>query len=199
MSVSTLKIKQLRELTGAGMMDCKKALIEAKGDIETATQILRKKGLADLKKRAERTAKEGLIDAYIHAGKIGVLVEINCETDFVAKNEEFRKFAHDIAMHIAATNPSYISRDQVPSKLIKKEKEIYHAQIKDKPDKVIDRIVQGKLEKFFESTCLLEQPFIKNPDITIEDLLADLVTKIGENIVIRRFIRFALGETISQN
>ncbi|MDI6689051.1 MAG: translation elongation factor Ts [Actinomycetota bacterium] len=197
MPVSTLKIKQLRELTGAGMMDCKKALMEAKGDIETATQILRKKGLADLKKRAERIAKEGLIDAYIHAGKIGVLVEINCETDFVAKNEKFRKFAHDIAMHIAATNPTYISRDQVPSKLIEKEREIYHTQVKGKPDKVVDRIVQGRLEKFFESTCLLEQPFIKNPDITIEDLLADLVTKIGENIVIRRFVRFALGETIS--
>lgn len=198
MTVSAAQVKELRSITGAGMMECKEALIEAKGDLEAATQILRKRGLTELKRRSGRIAEEGVIDSYVHfGGRIGVLVEVNCETDFVARNEEFKRFAHDIAMHIAAANPLYISRDEVPSEVIDKEREIYKSQALEegKPEKIVDKIVEGKLEKFFQSVCLLEQPFIKNTDLTVETYLGEVAGKIGENIVIRRFVHFELGGT----
>lgn len=198
MTVSAAQVKELRNITGAGMMECKEALIEAKGDLEAATQILRKRGLSELKRRSGRTAEEGVIDSYVHfGGRIGVLVEVNCETDFVARNEEFKRFAHDIAMHIAAANPLYISRDEVPPEVIDKEREIYKSQALEegKPEKIVDKIVEGKLEKFFQSVCLLEQPFIKNTDLTVETYLGEVAGKIGENIVIRRFVHFELGGT----
>ncbi|MDI6891540.1 MAG: translation elongation factor Ts [Actinomycetota bacterium] len=198
MTVSAAQVKELRNITGAGMMECKEALIEAKGDLEAATQILRKRGLSELKRRSGRIAEEGVIDSYVHfGGRIGVLVEVNCETDFVARNEEFKRFAHDIAMHIAAANPLYISRDEVPSEVIDKEREIYKSQALEegKPEKIVDKIVEGKLEKFFQSVCLLEQPFIKNTDLTVETYLGEVAGKIGENIVIRRFVHFELGGT----
>jgi elongation factor Ts len=197
MSVSVDQIKELRAQTGAGMMDCKKALLEAKGDLGEATKILRQKGLADLKERAGRTAKEGMVDSYIHAdGKIGVLVEINCETDFVARNADFRKFVHDVAMQIAAANPTYVGREEVSEKELEGEKEIYRHQAlaEGKPEKIVDKIIEGRLEKFYKAVCLLEQPFIKDPDITIESYLGDLACKLGEKIVVNRFVRFQLGE-----
>ncbi len=199
MSISADQIKELRTLTGAGMMNCKKALLEAKGDLAEAQKILRKKGLAGLKEKSSRVAKEGLIHSYIHGeGKIGVLVEVNCETDFVARNEDFSQFVHDVAMQIAAANPAYISREQVSEEKIKSEKEIYKAQAlaEGKPEKVAEKIIEGKMGKFYQSVCLLEQPFIKNPDITIESRLGDIACKLGENIVINRFVRFQLGETV---
>lgn len=192
-------VKDLRARTGAGFMDCKKALQEAKGDIETAIEFLRKKGLAELKKRASKIANEGLVDSYIHAGgKMGVLVEVNCETDFVARNEDFKEFAHNIAMHIAASNPLYIKRDDVPLEVIEKESEIYKAQSLEegKPAHVIEKVVAGRIEKFYKSVCLLEQPYVKNSDISVEDYLGEIATKIGENIVIKRFVRYELGATI---
>ncbi|HAW59910.1 MAG TPA: elongation factor Ts [Actinobacteria bacterium] len=198
MTVSAAQVKELRNITGAGMMECKKALIEAKGDLEAATQILRKRGLSELKKRSRRVAKEGVIDSYIHfGGRIGVLVEVNCETDFVARNEEFKRFAHDIAMHIAAANPLYISRDEVPLEVMNKERDIYKSQALEegKPEKIIDKIVEGRLEKFFQSVCLLEQPFIRDTDLTVETYLGEVAGKLGENIVIRRFVHFELGGT----
>ncbi len=199
MELSASLVKDLRARTGAGFMDCKKALEEAKGDIETAVELLRKKGLAELKKRAAKITKEGLIDSYVHAGgKIGVLVEVNCETDFVARNEDFKEFVHNIALHIAASNPLYIERDDVPPEVIEKEIEIYKAQglEEEKPLHVIEKIAEGRIEKFYQSVCLLDQPYIKNPDIKIEDYLGEIATKIGENIVIRRFVRYELGVTI---
>lgn len=198
MTVSAAQVKELRNITGAGMMECKKALIEAKGDLEAATQILRKRGLSELKKRSRRVAKEGVIDSYIHfGGRIGVLVEVNCETDFVARNEEFKRFAHDIAMHIAAANPLYISRDEVPLEVMNKERYIYKSQALEegKPEKIIDKIVEGRLEKFFQSVCLLEQLFIRDTDLTVETYLGEVAGKLGENIVIRRFVHFELGGT----
>lgn len=201
MSISVDQIKELRALTGAGMMDCKKALAEAKGDLTEATKILRKKGLAGLKEKSSRATKEGIIDSYIHGeGKIGVLVEVNCETDFVARNDDFRQFVHDIAMQIAAANPFYVSREEVPKERIDSEKEIYRTQAiaEGKSEKIAEKIVEGKLEKFYQAICLLEQAFIKNPDITIEGYLGDIACKLGENIVINRFIRFQLGETAEQ-
>jgi elongation factor Ts len=197
MEVSVAQIKELRALTGAGMMDCKKALLEAKGDLVEATNILRRKGLASLREKAGRETKEGVIEAYIHANnKIGVLVEINCETDFVARNEEFKKFAHDIAMQVAAANPNYVSREDVPDSVVEKELEIYRSQAieEGKPNHIIDKIAQGRLEKFFQSVCLLEQPFIKEPEKNIKEYLAEIAGKIGENIGIKRFVRFELGE-----
>lgn len=199
MELSASLVKDLRARTGAGFMDCKKALEEAKGDIETAVELLRKKGLAELKKRATKITKEGLIDSYVHAGgKIGVLVEVNCETDFVARNEDFKEFVHNIALHIAASNPLYVERDDVPPEVIEKEIEIYKAQGLEerKPLHVIEKIAEGRIEKFYQSVCLLDQPYIKNPDIKIEDYLGEIATKIGENIVIRRFVRYELGVTI---
>ena len=190
-------IKQLRERTAAGFSDCKKALEEAGGDIEKAIDILRKKGLVIAARRASKEAKEGIVEAYIHANrKIGVLVEINCETDFVARTEEFREFAHNVAMQIAATNPISITRDGVPLEVLEREKRIYEEQLREagKPENIIPKIVEGKLEKFYKENVLLEQPFIKNPELTIQDLLNELMSKTGEKIVIRRFVRFQVGE-----
>jgi elongation factor Ts len=197
MNISAEDIKKLRELTGAGIMDCKEALKETNGDFEKAIEWLRQKGLSALAKRAEREAKEGLVDSYIHfGGRVGVLIEVNCETDFVARNEEFKKFVHDLAMQIAAQAPLYVSREDVPDEIIEKEKAIYYEQLKDenKPEHVKEKIVQGKLEKFYEQVCLLDQPFIKNQDIKIKDYLGEMAAKLGENIVIRRFVRYVLGE-----
>jgi len=195
--ISLELIKQLRERTAAGFSDCKKALEEAGGDIEKAIDILRKKGLAIAAKRAGKEAKEGIVEAYIHANKkIGVLVEINCETDFVARTDEFREFAHNVAMQIAATNPISITREEVPTEVLEREKRIYEEQLREagKPENVIPKILEGKLEKFYKENVLLEQPFIKNPELTIQDLLNELMSKTGEKIVIRRFVRFQVGE-----
>ena len=197
MAVSTELIKELRERTGVGIMDCKKALIECNGDIEKAIEYLRKKGIATAQKRGARETKEGQIHAYIHpGGKIGVLVEVNCGTDFTARTEDFKNFVKDIAMQIAAQNPIAVKREDIPPEVVEKEKEIYASQAREegKPEKVIERIVEGKLKRFFSEACLLEQPFIKNPDITVKDLLNELIAKTGENIVIRRFVRYQLGE-----
>jgi elongation factor Ts len=195
--ISLELIKQLRERTAAGFSDCKKALEEAGGDIEKAIDILRKKGLAIAAKRAGKEAKEGIVEAYIHANKkIGVLVEINCETDFVARTDEFREFAHNVAMQIAATNPISITREEVPTEVLEREKRIYEEQLREtgKPENIIPKILEGKLEKFYRENVLLEQPFIKNPELTIQDLLNELMSKTGEKIVIRRFARFQVGE-----
>jgi elongation factor Ts len=197
MEITTEMIKALREKTGCGMMDCKKALKEAKGDAEKATEILRKKGLAAAARRAGRVSAQGLVDSYIHiGGKIGVLVEVNSESDFVARNIEFQAFVKDICMQVTASNPQYISRDEVPDGIIQHEKDILESQARQegKPEKAIQKIIEGRLEKFYSEICLLDQPFIKDPKKTVKDLLADLVAKIGENIVIRRFTRYQLGE-----
>ncbi len=197
MTVSTELIKELREKTGVGIMDCKAALRESNGDIEEAVDYLRKKGIATAKKRGGRATSQGQVQSYIHAGgKIGVLVEANCETDFTGKTEDFTAFVKDIAIQIAATNPVAIDRERVPRDILEREKAIYTTQAREsgKPEKVIEKIVEGKLKKFFSEACLLEQPFVKNPDITVQDLLNDMMAKTGENIVIRRFARFLLGE-----
>jgi elongation factor Ts len=195
--VNPALVKQLREKTNAGMMDCKKALVETDGDLEKAENLLRKKGIASASKKASRSAKEGIVASYIHLqGKVGVLVEVNCETDFVAKNEIFREFVKDITLHIAAAHPTYVSRDQVPSDVIEREREIYRAQVQGKPANVVDKIVEGKLDKFFGSVCLLDQAFIKNPDQSIRDLVSAKIAELGENIVIRRFTRYAVGEDL---
>ena len=195
--VNPALVKQLREKTNAGMMDCKKALVETDGDLEKAEDLLRKKGIASASKKASRSAKEGIVASYIHLqGKVGVLVEVNCETDFVAKNEIFREFVKDITLHIAAAHPIYVSRDQVSAGLIEREREIYRAQVKGKPTNVVDKIVEGKLDKFFGSVCLLDQAFIKNPDHSIRDLVSAKIAELGENIVIRRFTRYAVGEDL---
>jgi len=195
--ISTETVKNLREKTGVGMMDCKKALIESGGDMEGAIEILRKLGLAAAARRAGRTAAEGVVDSYIHiGGKIGVLVEVNCETDFVGRNIEFQSFVKDIAMQIAASNPQYISREDVPDGIVNHEKEILKSQTiaEGKPEKVADKIVEGRLEKFYSEVCLLDQPFIKDTNKSVTDLLGEFCAKIGENIVIRRFTRYQLGE-----
>jgi elongation factor Ts len=190
-------VKQLREKTNAGMMDCKRALEEAAGDLVKAETILRTKGIASASKKASRVTKEGIVASYIHLqGKVGVLVEVNCETDFVAKNENFRGFVKDITLHIAAAHPLYVSRNDVPGNLIEAEREIYKAQVKGKPDAVMTKIVDGKLDKFFSTVCLLEQGFIKNPDQTINDLVKSKIAELGENIVIRRFTRYLVGEPL---
>jgi elongation factor Ts len=195
--VNPALVKQLREKTNAGMMDCKKALVETDGDLEKAEDLLRKKGIASASKKASRSAKEGIVASYIHLqGKVGVLVEVNCETDFVAKNEIFREFVKDITLHIAAAHPTYVSRDQVPSDVIEREREIYRAQVQGKPANVVDKIAEGKLDKFFGSVCLLDQAFIKNPDQSIRDLVSAKIAELGENIVIRRFTRYAVGEDL---
>jgi elongation factor Ts len=192
--VNPTLVKQLRDKTNAGMMDCKKALVESDGDLSKAEDILRKKGIASASKKASRSTKEGVVASYIHLHKVGVLVEINCETDFVAKNEIFRNFVKDITLHIAASHPLYVSRDQVPAKSIEREKEIYRAQVTGKPANIVEKIVEGKIDKFFSSVCLLDQAFVKNPDQTVKDLVALKVAELGENIVIRRFARFGVGE-----
>jgi len=197
MQINSQDVKALREKTGAGIMDCKQALTEAKGDATEAEKILRKKGIAVAGKKAARTAKDGCIASYIHHGsKLGVLLEVNCETDFVARNEMFRDFIKDIAQQIAAANPSYVSRENVPANVIEAEKEIYQAQVKNKPPQAIEKIVAGKLEKFYSTVCLMEQPFVKNGDITIKDHLTATIAAIGENIVIRRFVRWQIGEEL---
>lgn len=194
--ISADMVKELREKTGAGMMECKKALQESNGDFEKAVTVLRQKGLASASKKAGRTASEGLVSSYIHMDRIGVLVEVNCETDFVARTEDFRNLVKDIAMHIAAANPVYVSREQVPQETIEKEKEIYRAQISGKPPQVVEKIIEGKLEKFYNDTCLLDQVFIKDPEqkMKVKDLITEKIAKLGENIVVRRFVRFQLGE-----
>jgi elongation factor Ts len=192
------QVKQLREKTNAGFMDCKRALTEAGGDLEKAETILRTKGIASAGKKASRVAKEGIVASYIHLqGKVGVLVEVNCETDFVAKNENFRAFVKDITLHIAAAQPHYVSREEVPAQIVEAERAIYAEQVKDKPANVVDKIVQGKLDKYYSTVCLLEQGFIKNPDQTINDLVKSKITELGENIVIRRFTRYQVGEALA--
>jgi elongation factor Ts len=192
-------VKQLREKTNAGMMDCKRALAESGGDLEKAETILRTKGIASAGKKASRATKEGIVAAYIHLqGKVGVLVEVNCETDFVAKNENFRAFVKDITLHIAAAHPLYVNREEVPAKTVESERAIYEAQVKDKPANVVAKIVDGKLDKFYSTVCLLEQGFIKNPDQTIKELVGAKIAELGENIVIRRFTRYLVGEPLAE-
>lgn len=195
-TISAESVKNLREKTGAGMMECKKALTESNGDFEKAVDLLRQKGLASAHKKSGRTASEGLIDSYIHMGKIGTMVEVNCETDFVARTDDFKELLKDISMHIAAANPVYLSREDVPQNVIEREKEIYKAQVSGKPPQVVEKIIEGKLEKFYSDVCLLDQIFIKDPDQKkkIKDLVTEKIAKLGENIVIRRFARFQLGE-----
>ena len=197
MTVTSQMVKELRDKTNAGMMDCKKALNETGGDMEKAVDLLRQKGLAVAQKRAGRATSEGVVQTYIHAGgKLGVMVEVNCETDFVAKTDAFLDFAKDIAMHVAAVNPVSISREEVPAELAEREKAIYTQQAIDsgKPANIAEKIVVGRMDKFFAENCLLEQKFVKNPDISVQDLLNELVAKMGENISIKRFVRFQVGE-----
>lgn len=201
MAISASLVKELRERTGVGMMDCKKALAETGGDIEKASDYLREKGLAAAAKKSGRIAAEGLVEAYIHgAGRIGVLVEVNCETDFVAKTDDFKNLARDIAMQIAATKPEFVSREEVPTDAIEKEKEILRAQAlnEGKPEKIVDKMVEGRIEKYYKEVCLLEQPFIKDSDMTVKQLITEKIAKIGENINIRRFTRYELGEGIQK-
>lgn len=196
MSITVEMVKELREKTGAGMMDCKKALSETAGDIEKAIDYLRQKGLSEAAKRSGRSASEGLITSYIHpGGRIGVLLEVNCESDFVARTEDFQALVKDIAMHVAAANPLYLRREDVSEDVLEREKGIYEAQAKEggKPERIVERIVQGKLEKFFQEVCLLEQPFVKDPDMNIGQLISSKVAKLGENIMVRRFERYQLG------
>jgi len=196
-AISAEAVRDLREKTGAGMMECKKALVETAGDFEKATDILRQKGLATAAKKAGRTASEGAIGCYIHMDKLGVMIEVNCETDFVARTDDFRQLVKDIAMHIAAANPTYLNREDVPESVIAREKEIYKAQVEGKPAQVVEKIVEGKLEKFYTDTCLLDQIFVKDTDQKkkIKDVITEKVAKLGENLVVRRFERFQLGET----
>lgn len=200
MSITAGMVKELREKTGAGMMDCKKALTDADGNMDKAVEILREKGLAAVAKKAGRVAAEGLVESYIHGGRIGVLVEVNSETDFVAKNQEFKEFVKDIAMQIAASNPLYVRKEEVPQDEIAKEKEILKKQAlnEGKPEKIVEKMVEGRIEKYYKEVCLLEQSFVKNPDITISELLTEKISKIGENISIRRFVRFEVGEGLDK-
>jgi elongation factor Ts len=200
MTVSADKVKDLREKTGAGLMDCKRALSETGGDMEKAIDMLRQKGLATAAKKSGRTASEGLIGSYIHMDKLGVMVEVNCETDFVARTDDFRALVKDIAMHIAAANPQYVSREDVQQDVIDRELEIYKVQVADKPPQVVQKILDGKIDKFFGDVCLLEQIFIKDADqkLKIKDLITEKVAKLGENIVVRRFARFQLGEGLDK-
>ena len=194
-------VKELRERTGAGMMDCKKALSATDGDLEKAIDFLREKGLAAAAKKAGRVAAEGLVEAYIHGGgRIGVLVEVNCETDFVAKTDAFKELVKDIAMHIAATNPSYLKREEVPTAELEHEQAVLAEQARNegKPEKIIEKMVAGRIEKYYKEVCLMEQPFVKDPDKTISDLITESIAKIGENISIRRFTRYQLGEGIEK-
>jgi len=201
MAVSASAVKELREKTGAGMLDCKNALVEADGDLTRAAEILREKGLSAASKKAGRIATEGVVESYIHGGgRIGVLVEINCETDFVGKTDQFREFARDIAMQIAAASPKYVRREEVPSEDVEKEKEILRAQAlnEGKPAHIVDKMVEGRVGKFYEEYCLMEQSFVKDPDKTIAQLLNEKISTIGENISIRRFVRYELGEGLEK-
>ena len=197
MEITTATVKELRSVTGAGVLDCKNALEEANGDFDKAVELLKKKGLAAAAKRAGRAAKDGIIGHYVHMdGRVAALVEVNCETDFVARTEEFQTLAHDLAMQVVAGRPQYLSKEDVPAKVLEKEREIYRAQMKDsgKPEHIIDRIVEGKLQKFYTEVCLLEQPFIKDDDLTVKDLIAQTIARTGENLRVRRFVRYELGE-----
>ena len=199
--ITAALVKELRERTGAGMMDCKKALSATDGDLEKAIDFLREKGLAAAAKKAGRVAAEGLVEAYIHGGgRIGVLVEVNCETDFVAKTDAFKELVKDIAMHIAATNPSYLKREEVPTAELQHEQAVLAEQARNegKPEKIIEKMVAGRIEKYYKEVCLMEQPFVKDPDKTISDLITESIAKIGENISIRRFTRYQLGEGIEK-
>ncbi|MGI6147974.1 MAG: translation elongation factor Ts [Firmicutes bacterium] len=200
-NITAAMVKELREKTGAGMMDCKKALTETNGDMDKAIDYLREKGLAAASKKAGRIAAEGVVEAYIHmGGRIGVLVEVNCETDFVAKTDEFKALAKDIAMHIAASRPEYVSREDIPAEVLEHERGLYRqiALNEGKPEKIIDKIVEGKIDRYVTEVCLLEQPFVKDPDITVGELITAKIAKIGENIAVRRFARFERGEGIEK-
>ncbi|BCV21116.1 translation elongation factor Ts [Moorella sp. Hama-1] len=199
--IAAADVKELRERTGAGMMDCKKALEEVNGDMEKAIEYLRKKGLATAAKRAGKATNEGLVQAYIHGGgRIGVLIEVNCETDFVARTDDFRELVHNLAMQVAASRPEYVAREDVPEEVLAREKEILKAQAlnEGKPEKVVEKIVSGRLEKFYQENCLLEQPYIKDMDRTVQDLINEKVAKLGEKVVVRRFVRYEVGEGIVQ-
>ena len=200
MAITAAMVKELREKSGAGMMDCKKALTETNGDMDRAVDFLREKGLASVAKKSSRIASEGIVESYVHGGRIGVLVEVNSETDFVAKNEEFQNFVKDIAMQIAAVAPKYVSREEVPAEEVEHEKNVLTEQARgeNKPEHIIEKMVQGRLEKFYEEICLLDQDFIKDSDKKIRDILNDLIAKIGENIKIRRFVRYEVGEGLEK-
>ena len=200
MAVTAEQVKELRDITGAGIMDCKKVLVEVDGDIKKAVETLRERGIAKAAKKAGRIASEGLVEAYIHNGKYGAMVEVNSETDFVSKNDEFKTFVRDVAMHIAASNPLYVSREEVPENVINSEKEVMKAQLlnEGKPEAIVEKILEGKINKYLSEICLLEQPFVKDPDKTIGELLTEKIATIGENIVIRRFVRFERGEGIEK-
>lgn len=192
--IAAKAVADLREKTGAGLLDCKKALTEAKGNVEEAITILRKKGAASAAKKADRATREGTIESYIHVGgKVGVMIEVNCETDFVARNDGFKVFVKDLCLQIAAASPLYVSRDQVPEAELTQEREIASAQVQGKPPAAVQKIIEGKLEKHFSTVCLLDQPFVKNPEKTVKEILTEQITKIGENIQVRRFIRYQLG------
>jgi elongation factor Ts len=196
MTISAEKVKELREKTGVGFMECKSALLESQGDLDLAVTILRKKGLSSLAKKSGRETKEGLIGSYVHNGKIGVMVEVNCESDFVARNADFQTLVHDIAMHIAASDPRFISKEDVTEDVLAQEREVYKAQARltGKPENVLDKIVEGRMSKYYSEACLLEQPFVKDPNISVRELIAAYIQKIGENIQIRRFMRYKVGE-----
>ena len=199
--ISAQMVKELRETTGAGMMDCKKALVETTGDMEKSVDYLREKGLAAAAKKSGRVAAEGVVESYIHgAGKIGVMIEVNCETDFVAKTPEFHSFVRDLAMQVAAANPQYLSRTEVPAAIIEHEREILRAQAlnEGKPEKIVDKMIDGRVEKFYKDNCLLEQTFIKDPDKSVTDVVNAQISKIGENIVVRRFVRYQMGEGLEK-
>ncbi|MBD5780667.1 translation elongation factor Ts [Pelagicoccus sp. NFK12] len=193
--ISAKQVGELRAQTGAGLMDCKKALTEANGDLEAAATILRKKGIASADKKAGRATSEGLIDSYIHlGGKVGVLIEVNCETDFVAKNDDFKAFVKDVSLHIAALNPVCVSREEVPADLVEKEREVAASQAEGKPAAAVQKIIEGKLNKYYSTVCLLDQPFVKDDSKSVQDVLTEQISKLGENMKIRRFVRFQIGE-----
>ena len=201
MAITAAQVKELREATGVGMMECKKALTETNGDFEKALEWLRKKGIASAEKKAGRVAAEGVVESYIHmGGKIGVIVEVNCETDFVAKTPEFKAFVRDIAMHIAAANPKYLNREEVPAEILDKEREILRAQAlnEGKPEKIVDRMVEGRVEKYYKENCLVDQQFVKNSDLTITQYVNERIQTTGENIKIRRFVRYEMGEGLEK-
>ena len=201
MAITAAQVKELREATGVGMMECKKALTECDGNMEKAMEWLRKKGIASAEKKAGRVAAEGVVESYIHmGGRIGVLIEVNCETDFVAKTPEFKSFVRDIAMHIAAANPSFLDRTEVPNETLDKEREILRAQAlnEGKPEKIVDRMVEGRVEKFYKENCLVDQPFVKNHDMTIAQYVNERIQQTGENIKIRRFVRYEMGEGLEK-
>ena len=201
MAITAAQVKELREATGVGMMECKKALTECDGNMEKAMEWLRKKGIASAEKKAGRVAADGVVESYIHmGGRIGVLIEVNCETDFVAKTPEFKSFVRDIAMHIAAANPSFLDRTEVPNETLDKEREILRAQAlnEGKPEKIVDRMVEGRVEKFYKENCLVDQPFVKNPDMTIAQYVNERIQQTGENIKIRRFVRYEMGEGLEK-